>query len=285
MLPNPYFQVTRLATLLDQVGDFRTADLCDAYRRRGCRPRFAADDAQPPYDLSQYQGQTPYALLGLPDHGGDEAEQKQAYRAFTRQYHPDVNRRPGAEEIFKIGQDAWDSVSKGKGHIPQRTPENDPMERFKRGETVPMSDFYPKPKPKTEEEFMRSDPDYMSEDDLERYEGLHRGKALQSLYAAQDDLPSSEIGQALVEAIEGHDVTHERINRALTLLNLQGSYQEPSPVQQGLMTELGKLLHDPDAYYAPEKYAQDLFDRYLRPAIRSQAQIAAARSRVDPSPL
>ena len=40
-----------------------------------------------------------------------EAELKTAYRRLARQWHPDVCREPGATEIFKILQHAWEILS------------------------------------------------------------------------------------------------------------------------------------------------------------------------------
>ncbi|MEE2777360.1 MAG: DnaJ domain-containing protein, partial [Acidobacteriota bacterium] len=45
-----------------------------------------------------------YGILGI-DKGASQAEIQRAYRKLARQYHPDINRDPGAEARFKqIGE-------------------------------------------------------------------------------------------------------------------------------------------------------------------------------------
>ncbi|MGY1836342.1 DnaJ C-terminal domain-containing protein [Blastococcus sp. SYSU DS0510] len=51
-----------------------------------------------------------YAALGVPRGAGAEEIQR-AYRKLARQYHPDVNKDPGAEEKFKEVSEAYDVLS------------------------------------------------------------------------------------------------------------------------------------------------------------------------------
>jgi curved DNA-binding protein len=54
-----------------------------------------------------------YSILGVPrDAGADEIQR--AYRKLARQYHPDVNKDPGAEERFKQISEAYDVLSDPK---------------------------------------------------------------------------------------------------------------------------------------------------------------------------
>src|SRR3954468_18892505 len=51
-----------------------------------------------------------YEALGVPrDAGNDDI--RSAYRKLARQYHPDVNKDPGAEEKFKEISEAYDVLS------------------------------------------------------------------------------------------------------------------------------------------------------------------------------
>jgi molecular chaperone DnaJ len=45
----------------------------------------------------------------------DAAEAKKKYREFTKKYHPDINKDPGAEDKFKKINEAYQCVSTGKG--------------------------------------------------------------------------------------------------------------------------------------------------------------------------
>ena len=47
-----------------------------------------------------------YEVLGI-ERGADMATVKAAYRKLARQYHPDVNKEPDAEEKFKEVQEAY----------------------------------------------------------------------------------------------------------------------------------------------------------------------------------
>ena len=47
-----------------------------------------------------------YEVLGV-QKGATQAEIKKAYFKLAKQYHPDVNKEPGAEEKFKEIQEAY----------------------------------------------------------------------------------------------------------------------------------------------------------------------------------
>ena len=49
----------------------------------------------------------PYEVLGVPRDAGQDDIQS-AYRRLARQYHPDVNKEPGAEDRFKEVSEAYD---------------------------------------------------------------------------------------------------------------------------------------------------------------------------------
>jgi len=51
-----------------------------------------------------------YKILGV-DRNASDKEIKQAYRRLARQYHPDVNKSPGAEERFKEINEAYQVLS------------------------------------------------------------------------------------------------------------------------------------------------------------------------------
>ncbi len=51
-----------------------------------------------------------YKVLDV-DKNASEADIKKAYRRLARQYHPDVNKAPGAEDMFKKVQKAYDILS------------------------------------------------------------------------------------------------------------------------------------------------------------------------------
>src|SRR3954453_10443411 len=48
-----------------------------------------------------------YDVLGVP-RGADEEEIRRAYRQLARQYHPDINKEPGADQRFKEISEAYE---------------------------------------------------------------------------------------------------------------------------------------------------------------------------------
>jgi molecular chaperone DnaJ len=54
-----------------------------------------------------------YSILEIPETTSPE-EAKKKYRKLTKQYHPDVNKEPGAEDKFKKINEAYQVVSSGK---------------------------------------------------------------------------------------------------------------------------------------------------------------------------
>ncbi|MDR0832040.1 MAG: DnaJ domain-containing protein, partial [Bacillales bacterium] len=51
-----------------------------------------------------------YEVLGVKKNA-DQDEIKSAYRRLAKQYHPDLNKTPGAEENFKEDQQAYEILS------------------------------------------------------------------------------------------------------------------------------------------------------------------------------
>jgi curved DNA-binding protein len=51
-----------------------------------------------------------YGILGV-DRAADQAEIQRAYRKLAREYHPDINKDPGAEDRFKEISEAYDVLS------------------------------------------------------------------------------------------------------------------------------------------------------------------------------
>jgi molecular chaperone DnaJ len=64
----------------------------------------------------------PYAVLGLSNNATKD-EVKSAYRKLAKQYHPDVNKDPGAEEKFKEVSKAYeDIINPQQPPVPQMDP-------------------------------------------------------------------------------------------------------------------------------------------------------------------
>ncbi len=57
----------------------------------------------------------PYGILGV-SRDASEEDIKKAYRRLAKQYHPDVNKEPGAEEKFKQIQNAYQQIMDMKKH-------------------------------------------------------------------------------------------------------------------------------------------------------------------------
>jgi len=53
----------------------------------------------------------PYAILGIPQNASKE-EIKKAYKQLSKQYHPDVNSSPDAEDKFKEINKAYEMLTK-----------------------------------------------------------------------------------------------------------------------------------------------------------------------------
>ena len=49
-------------------------------------------------------------MLGV-DRGVDKADLKKAYRQKARKFHPDVNKEPGAEDMFKKISNAYEVLN------------------------------------------------------------------------------------------------------------------------------------------------------------------------------
>ena len=54
----------------------------------------------------------PYRLLGVSRDADDEVV-KAAYRALSRKYHPDINKSPDAESVFKAINNAYEIIKSG----------------------------------------------------------------------------------------------------------------------------------------------------------------------------
>ena len=54
---------------------------------------------------------TPYEILGLSPNAS-EKDVKSAYRKLAKEFHPDVNKDPGAETKFKEISQAYEDISR-----------------------------------------------------------------------------------------------------------------------------------------------------------------------------
>ena len=57
-----------------------------------------------------------YEVLGL-NKGASDDDIKKAYRKLAKQYHPDVNKAPDAEEKFKEINEAYEQIKKERGML------------------------------------------------------------------------------------------------------------------------------------------------------------------------
>ena len=59
-----------------------------------------------------------YSILELPE-GTPPEDAKKKYRKLTKEFHPDVNKNPGAEDKFKKINEAYECIKNGKGNDPE----------------------------------------------------------------------------------------------------------------------------------------------------------------------
>ena len=72
------------------------------------------------------------SILKIPE-GSSPEEAKKQYRKLTKEFHPDINKEPGAEDKFKKINEAYQCVSTGKGtdrEQPQWNQTNNPFDPF-----------------------------------------------------------------------------------------------------------------------------------------------------------
>ena len=85
---------------------------------------------------------TPYEILGIPNNSSvDDA--KKAYRKLAKEFHPDVNKSPGAEEKFKEISQAYEDVLNPKPQHNIPFPENPfrktHLNAFRRNLNIPVT--------------------------------------------------------------------------------------------------------------------------------------------------
>jgi len=59
-----------------------------------------------------------YSILEIPE-GTLPEDAKKKYRKLTKEFHPDVNKEPGAEDKFKKINEAYECIKNGKGNDPE----------------------------------------------------------------------------------------------------------------------------------------------------------------------
>lgn len=76
-----------------------------------------------------------YSILNLPE-GVSEEEVKKQYRKLTKEFHPDVNKEPGAEDKFKKINEAYKVVSTGESTDREDIQQQSPFNPFGRQHQV-----------------------------------------------------------------------------------------------------------------------------------------------------
>ena len=72
---------------------------------------------------------SPYEILGVPENSSI-SDVKSAYRKLAKQYHPDVNKDPDAEEKFKSISKAYEDILEPKPEVHQQQDSWDPFGGF-----------------------------------------------------------------------------------------------------------------------------------------------------------
>jgi molecular chaperone DnaJ len=85
---------------------------------------------------------SPFQVLGIPENSSAD-DAKKAYRKLAKEYHPDVNKSPGAEEKFKEISQAYEDVLNPKPQHQIPFPENPfrktHLNAFRRNLNIPVT--------------------------------------------------------------------------------------------------------------------------------------------------